>query len=61
MNNKGTIAVTCSECLRTFPVAGVSKGVNEAECDFCGCMVKFEIIGETFAETEASRSATVPR
>jgi len=48
MNNKGTVAVTCSECLRTFPVAGVSKGVNEAECDFCGCMVKFEIIGETF-------------
>lgn len=46
-NNKGTVAVTCSECLRTFPVSGVSKGTNEAECDFCGCMVKFEIIGET--------------
>jgi len=49
-NNKGTVAVTCSECLRTFPVSGVSKGSNEAECDFCGCMVKFEIIGETVAQ-----------
>jgi len=45
-NDKGTIAVTCSECLRTFPVSDVSKGVNEAECDFCGCIVHFEIIGE---------------
>lgn len=50
MNNKGTVAVTCSECLRTFPVAGVSKGVNEAECDFCSCMVRFEIIGENFKQ-----------
>lgn len=45
-NDKGTFAVTCSECLRTFPVRDVSKGANEAECDFCGCMVRFEIIGE---------------
>lgn len=45
-NDKGTIAVTCSECLRTFPVSDVSKGVNEADCDFCGCIVHFEIIGE---------------
>lgn len=45
-NDKGTIAVTCSECLRTFPVSDVSKGVNQAECDFCGCIVHFEIIGE---------------
>ena len=48
MNHKGTIAVTCSECLRTFPVANVTKGVNEAECDFCSCKVRFEIIGESF-------------
>jgi DNA-binding NtrC family response regulator len=48
MNNKGTIAVTCSECLRTFPAGGVSKGVNEAECDFCSCKVRFEIIEPTF-------------
>lgn len=45
-NDKGTIAVTCSECLRTFPVSNVAKGVNEAECDFCCCLVRFEIIGE---------------
>ena len=45
-NDKGTIAVTCSECLRTFPVSNVTKGVNEAECDFCCCIVHFEIIGE---------------
>ena len=45
-NDKGTVAVTCSECLRTFPVSNVSKGVNEAECDFCCCIVHFEIIGE---------------
>lgn len=45
-NNNGTIAVTCSECLRTFPVSNVAKGVNEAECDFCCCRVRFEIIAE---------------
>jgi CheY-like chemotaxis protein len=45
-NNGGTFAVTCSECLRTFPVSDVSKGLNEAECDFCSCVVHFEIIGE---------------
>ena len=45
-NDRGTFAVTCSECLRTFPVSNVSKGVNEAECDFCSCIVRFEIIGE---------------
>jgi CheY-like chemotaxis protein len=45
-NDKGTIAVTCSECLRTFPVSNVTKGMNEAECDFCSCIVHFEIIGE---------------
>jgi hypothetical protein len=45
-NDKGTIAVTCSECLRTFPVSNVAKGVNEAECDFCCSLVRFEIIGE---------------
>lgn len=45
-NDKGTIAVTCSECLRTFPVSDVSKGTNEAECDFCSCVIRFEIIGD---------------
>ncbi len=44
--DKGTVAVTCSECLRTFPVANALKGVNEAECDFCSSLIRFEIIGE---------------
>lgn len=45
-NDRGTIAVTCSECLRTFPVSEVTRGPNEAECDFCSSMVPFEIIGD---------------
>jgi CheY-like chemotaxis protein len=45
-NNKGTIAVTCTECLRTFPVVDALSGVNEVECDFCGSMIRFEIIEE---------------
>jgi CheY-like chemotaxis protein len=45
-NDKGTIAVTCTECLRTFPVSGALVGVNEAECDFCSCTIRFEIIGD---------------
>ena len=52
-NDKGTIAVTCSECLRTFPVDNVSRGGNDAECDFCGTIVHFEIIGENpFARSQ---------
>jgi CheY-like chemotaxis protein len=45
-NHKGMVAVTCPECLRTFPVTGASTGTNKTECDFCGSMVKFEVIGE---------------
>lgn len=45
-NDKGTIAVTCSECLRTFPVGGAFTGINEAECDFCSSLIRFEIIGD---------------
>lgn len=45
-NHAGTFAVTCSECLRTFPVMDVSKGINEATCDFCSSLVHFEIITE---------------
>jgi CheY-like chemotaxis protein len=44
--DKGTIAVTCSECLRTFPVSDALTGINEAECDFCSCVIRFEIIGD---------------
>jgi CheY-like chemotaxis protein len=45
--DKGTFAVTCSECLRTFPVSKVETGENQAECDFCFCVIRFEIIGAT--------------
>jgi CheY-like chemotaxis protein len=50
-NDKGTIAVTCSECLRTFPVSTAQKGINEAECDFCSCLIRFEIIGDAATTT----------
>ncbi len=53
-NDKGTIAVTCSECLRTFPVSSALKGINEAECDFCSCLIRFEIIGERSTEPAAT-------
>lgn len=58
-NDKGTIAVTCSECLRTFPVSNVAKGVNQAECDFCNCLVRFEIIGEQKSK-EGTGSLVLP-
>jgi CheY-like chemotaxis protein len=45
--DKGTFAVTCSECLRTFPVSKVEAGENQAECDFCSSVIRFEIIGAT--------------
>ncbi|GAC1363826.1 MAG: hypothetical protein NVSMB3_12330 [Acidobacteriaceae bacterium] len=45
-NDGGSFAVTCSECLRTFPVADAASGINEMECDFCSCIIRFEIIGE---------------
>ena len=44
-NSTETVVVTCTECLRTFPVASAPKGVNEVECDFCSCMIRFEIVG----------------
>jgi hypothetical protein len=48
-NDKGKMAVTCSECLRTFPVASVHLGSNKAECDFCASMVVFDIIADPHA------------
>ena len=58
-NDKGTIAVTCSECLRTFPVLNVAKGANQAECDFCSSIVPFEIIGnDRFDHSDLSVACT---
>jgi hypothetical protein len=39
-----TVAVTCTNCLRTFPVDQISQGLNQVECDFCASTVNFEII-----------------
>ena len=45
-NDRGLIAVTCPQCLRTFPVERASKGLNEAECDFCSNIVRFDIVAD---------------
>jgi CheY-like chemotaxis protein len=46
------IAVTCSSCLRTFPVpAPLPDGVHSAECDFCATLVSFRIT-EGFGATK---------
>lgn len=46
------IAVTCSSCLRTFPVpAPLPDGVHSAECDFCATSVSFRIT-EGFGATK---------
>jgi CheY-like chemotaxis protein len=44
-NDKGMVAVTCTDCLRTFPVPDAINGVNTVECEFCPCVIRFEIIG----------------
>jgi CheY-like chemotaxis protein len=44
-NDKGTLAVTCTQCLRTFPVLAALGGVNQVDCDFCATTIRFEIIG----------------
>lgn len=48
-NDKGMIAVTCTDCLRTFPVLDAIGGVNSIQCEFCGCVIRFEVIGEHVA------------
>jgi CheY-like chemotaxis protein len=48
-NDRDLLAVTCSACLRTFPVAQAGKGLNEADCDFCASRVEFEIASELAA------------
>lgn len=44
-NSKGIVAVTCTDCLRTFPVANAADGLNIVSCEFCPCEIRFEIIG----------------
>lgn len=59
-NDKGTVAVTCSECLRTFPVSDVHKGKNVAECDFCSSTVRFEIIGQHHSVKDSQIRQEIP-
>jgi DNA-binding response OmpR family regulator len=44
-NGKGFVAVTCTDCLRTFPVLEPTSGINTVECEFCACVIRFEFIG----------------
>lgn len=44
-NSKGIVAVTCTDCLRTFPVADAKDGLNTVTCEYCPCEIRFEIIG----------------
>jgi CheY-like chemotaxis protein len=44
-NGVGMVAVTCSDCLRTFPVPDTAIGVNTVACEFCPCTIRFEVIG----------------
>jgi hypothetical protein len=43
-NEKGIVAVTCADCLRTFPVMDAVEGVNTVACEFCPCEIRFEIV-----------------
>ena len=43
-NSGDMVAVTCTDCLRTFPVLNAAKGVNEVPCDFCPSLIRFELI-----------------
>jgi CheY-like chemotaxis protein len=56
-NSNNVVVVTCTECLRTFPVLSAPKGVNEVECDFCSCMIRFEIVGTMCSPLEPGRTA----
>lgn len=43
-NDKGIVAVTCTGCLRTFPVLDAINGVNTIPCEFCDCSIRVEVI-----------------
>ncbi len=44
-NSGDMVAVTCTDCLRTFPVGDVANGINEVPCEFCPALIRFEIVG----------------
>jgi CheY-like chemotaxis protein len=46
-DNRDFIAVTCTNCLRTFPVPQpLPAGAHSADCDFCSTPVKFRLSDE---------------
>jgi CheY-like chemotaxis protein len=48
--NADYIAVTCTSCLRTFPVPlPLPEGEQTANCDFCGTAVSFQIPADFFS------------
>jgi CheY-like chemotaxis protein len=50
--NADYIAVTCTSCLRTFPVPlPLPEGEQRAKCDFCGTEVSFQITAEFFTRS----------
>ena len=52
-NDKAAFAVTCTGCLRTFPVLSAPEGKNEAPCDFCCTIVQYEV---TYALAKSASS-----
>ena len=48
-NDKGIVAVTCTECLRTLPIDNTMEGVNSVVCEFCLSTLRFELIGASRA------------
>lgn len=44
MKRKDVATVTCSSCPRKFPMQQAATGLNEADCDFCAKLMKFEIV-----------------
>ncbi len=59
-NNGAMVAVTCTDCLRTFPVTDAVEGITEISCDFCSALIRFENI-EGHDHAKAINSAELAR
>ena len=44
-NDKGIVAVTCTDSLRTFPVVYTIQSVDTVAREFCPCTIRLEVIG----------------
>lgn len=47
-NGKERVAITCPECLHTFPLLNPVTRISTAECDFCSSEVHFEPLKDAF-------------